>query len=125
MFRLAERDYGLTRRVLHLETGIPAETLKSWAHGTVIPLTGLRKLLRAIPDELTSLLLVGTGKVITGDGSDGDMDALVAATADFQAHYVAARSDKSPGGPTIIPMERERLKEKAARVCARSRAVAH
>lgn len=119
MFRLAERDYQLDRRALSLETGIPYPTLKSWANDTIISLTGLRKLVKVIPDELTSLLFAGTGKHIGEDEvSDGDLDALGCETAGFVSEYVRAKSDG-----VVTPIERANLKERAGRIAAHANKV--
>lgn len=132
MFRLAARDHGLDRSAIHLETGIPKGTLKSWGCTTsdkvlfaVIPLTGLRQLVRVIPDELTSLLFSGTDKhVATDPGDEGDLDELAEAASELVGEHVRARSPSSPGGTNIVPIEREKIKEKGRAVCAKARAVA-
>ena len=119
MFRLAERDHGLNRQTLHAETKIPLSTLKSWANDTIIPLTGLRKLLRVIPDDLTTLLLTGTDKHFGSDETgDGDVDALGCEAAGFVSEYVEAKRDGR-----VTPIERARLGERAARLAARANSV--
>jgi hypothetical protein len=125
MFRLAKRDHGLDRRTLHLETGIPVDTLKSWEHGTVIPLTGLRKLIRVIPDDLTSLLFAETDKcVATMAGDGGGLDELAGTASDLVHEHLRARSPSSPGGIHIVPSEAEAIKSHGRRLCAQARAVA-
>jgi hypothetical protein len=58
MFRLAERDFGLSIRTLHLETRIPVNTLQGWRNGTTMPAWALGALGKAgIPDYLLSLVL--------------------------------------------------------------------
>jgi hypothetical protein len=125
MFRLAERDYGLSRRAISLETGIPVPTLKSWAHDTVLPLSGLRKLVRVIPDDLTSLLFTGTDKCIAPIvGDDGALDALAGSASELVVEHLRARHPDSPGGVHIVPQEAEKIKSIGRRVCSHARAVA-
>jgi hypothetical protein len=125
MFRLAARDHGLTRQALHLETNIPVPTLKSWSNDTIIPLTGLRKLVRVIPDELTSLLFTGTDKCVsTTIEGDGDLDELASEAAELVHEHIKARHPDGPGGVHIVPMEREKIKDRGRVVASKVRAVA-
>jgi hypothetical protein len=125
MFRLAERDHGLTPKALHIETGIPLTTLKHWRTDTIIPLHSLRKLVRVIPDELTSLLFTGTGKHIgTDPEEDGDMDGMAESASDLLHAHVRARSPNSPGGINIVPSEAAEIKSIGRTLCAKARAVA-
>jgi hypothetical protein len=124
MFRLAARDYGLSRHILSLETGISASTLKSWANETIIPLTGLRKLVRVIPDELTSLVFAETDKCIsTTIEGDGDLDELAREANELVQEHIKARHPEGPGGVRIVPIEKEAIKERGRAVAAKVRAV--
>lgn len=117
MLRLAERDYGLTLKVLELETGIPIVTLRTYKRGTMMPLSNFVALARVIPDELTSLCFAGTGKVIaTPEPGEGDLDELAEEAAEYVVEYTKARSPRSPGGAQVIPMERENLKDHSRRI---------
>ena len=112
MFRLAERDHGLTRKVLHLETGIPLSTLKSWAGDTAIPVYGLALLAQVIPDHLTSLLLEPAGKIIvTAEEGDGDLDALGRECAGFVSDKLDAEADGR-----VTHIERARLDTRKRRI---------
>lgn len=127
MFRLAARDHGLDRAALHLETHIPDATLKSWGCTAsdkvafaVIPLSGLRKLLRVIPDELTSLLFAGTGKHVgTDELGEGDLDSL----GREAAGYVAEKLEREADG-IVCHIDRAALQNRARRVCAVARRAA-
>lgn len=120
MFRLAERDYGLSRATISRDTGLHVSTLKSYCNETIIPLHNLRKIARVIPDELVSLLLTGTGKHIeTSDTDEGDLDELGCETAGFTSEYVQAKADG-----IVTPMERAKLVERASRIAAKANAVA-
>lgn len=58
MFRLAERDFGLSLPILSAESGIPLRTLQSWKAGTTMPAWAMGALGEAgIPDYLLSLIL--------------------------------------------------------------------
>jgi hypothetical protein len=112
MFRLAESRHGLTRKVLHLETGIPMTTLKTWANGTAMPVYGLAMLTRVIPDYLTSLLLEPACKgIVTPEEGDGDLDTLAVEASSYVADYVAAKADG-----VVTPIETARLREDRRRV---------
>lgn len=112
MFRLAQRDYGLTRKVLSLETGISYSTLKSWESGTEMPISGFVRLARVIPNELTSLLLDCAGKHVVDDaGDDASIDELAVETGRFAADYIEANIDGN-----VTPIEREKLKDRARRI---------
>ncbi len=86
MFDLAERHYGLTLKVLHLETQIPLDSLRCYAGKvksrtvTQMPLGVFVKLARVIPDELSSLPMEESGKVIAdAEPDDHDVDDLARA----------------------------------------------
>jgi hypothetical protein len=61
IFRLAERDYGLSLKAISVESGIPYNTIRSYnGHNgapVAMPLTALLKLVGVIPDDLLSHLL--------------------------------------------------------------------
>ncbi len=126
MFRLAERDYGLSIRALHLETRIPANTLQGWKNGTTMPAWALGALGKAgIPDHLLSLVLNPFGRHVgTNTDGDGALDELARETAGFTCDYLQATDPNSPGGRNVIPMEAAKLAERAMRIEARARAVA-
>lgn len=125
MFRLAERDYGLTLRAIATETGIPLTTLQSWTRSNIfararISLPDFVTLCTVIPDELTSLCLAPSGKHVGSDEpTDGDLDALGREAAGFVHDKLDAEEDG-----IITPIEKGRLKDRARRVAARARAVA-
>ncbi len=114
MFSLAEARHGLTRKVLVLETGIPASTLKSWANDTAMPVYGLVLLSKVIPDYLTSLLLEPGGKAVTtSQDDDGDLDALAIEASGYVCDYVAAKADGK-----VTHIERAKLGERKRRLRA-------
>lgn len=115
MFDLAEKNHGLTRKVLHLHTGIPTSTLKSWEEGTAMPVAGFAKLCKVIPNELTSLMLDAAGKSISdSETEETDIDDLARAAVDVLQKYIAARHPESPGGIRIVHSETGDIKMSAA-----------
>lgn len=125
MFRLAERDFGLSVKALVLETGIPKNTLQGWKNGTTMPAWALGALGKAgVPDHLLSLTLHPFSRHVgTDTNGDGALDELVRETAGFTSEYLDVTAPDSPGGANIIPMERAKLAERALRVEAKARAV--
>ena len=115
MFRLAERDHGLSLKILSLESGIPFGTLRSYAQGTAMPVTALVKLSKVIPNELTSLMLDPGGKVLAdAEPEETDIDDLARAAVDILSRYVSARHPDSPGGIRIVHNEIADIKLAAA-----------
>ena len=111
MFRLAERDHGLSLKILALESGIPHGTLRSYAQGTAMPVSALVKLARVIPNELTSLMLDPGGKVVAdAEPEETDIDDLARAAVDILQKYVAARHPESAGGIRIVHSETDDIK---------------
>ena len=125
MFRLAERDCGLSIKVLVLETGIPKTTLEGWKSGTTMPAWALGALGKAgVPDHLLSLCLAPFAKHVgTDTNGDGALDELVRETAGFTSDYLEATAPDSPGGSNVVPMEAAKLAERALRLESKARAV--
>lgn len=110
MFRLAERDYGLTIAELARQSGISKSTIKGWRDGSAMPAWALGEL--GIPDELASLVLDPFNKFVgTAGEDDGDLDALATKASEFLAEYSRARHPASAGGIHIVPQERAGLTE--------------
>jgi hypothetical protein len=125
LFRLAERDYGLSIKALHLETRIPRTTLEGWKKGATMPAWALGALGKAgVPDYLLSLVLHPFRRHVgTDTNGDGALDELVRETAGFTNDYLQATDPKSPGGRNVIPMEHAKLAERALVIEAKARAV--
>jgi len=115
MFRLAERDHGLTLKILALETGIPHGTLRSYAQGTAMPVSALVKLTRAIPNELTSLMLDPGGKAVSdADAEETDLDDAAIAALEYALRWAKSRHPDSPSGVKIDHTEKPGLHLAAA-----------
>lgn len=125
MFRLAERDLGLSIKALHLESGIPVNTLAGWKHGTTMPAWALGALGKAgVPDYLLSLILHPFERHVgTDERGDGALDTLAREAAGYASEYLDATSENSPGGRNVVPMEKARLSERALRIESAARAV--
>lgn len=119
MLRLAERDYGLSLKVLEAETGVPSVTLRTYKRDTMMPLATFVKLCRVVPDELTSLVMDLADKAVcTPDSADGDIDELAHETSGLVFEILDAKRDGK-----IDHVERERIKDRARRVEAVSRKI--
>ena len=126
MFRLAERDFGLSIRTLHIETGIPKNTLDGWRKGTTMPAWAIGALGAAgVPDYLLSLVLLPFERIVdTEQHGDGTLHEAANEAAGFAAEYLHATDPESDGGPILSPRERARLAERALRAGHKLRAVA-
>lgn len=125
LFRLAERDYGLTIAALATETGIPEKTLTSYNHSNIfarakMPLWVFIRLCAVIPDDVTSVMVEPVGKVIRSTGGGDDLDALATEAGDYAHEYSKARHPASPGGVAIVPQEAATLHDIRRRVGARA-----
>jgi len=120
MFRLAERDYGLTIAMLSAETGISKNTMLMWKKDTAMPAYALVMLSAIIPDELTSLMYEPVGKHIGSDGADddGDIDALARDCSRYTAEYLSADKPRTP-------QQIANLQDIARRIAGVARRVSH
>jgi hypothetical protein len=125
MFRLAERDYGLTLRAIASETGISVTTLKGFTNSNPfarsrIGLPDFVILCRVLPDELTSLCFEPAAKHVgTNEAGEGDFDSLTVESAGFAADKLAREADG-----VLCHIDRAALKDRARRISAKARAVA-
>jgi hypothetical protein len=123
MFRLAKHEHGLSLAVLARTRGIPLSTLTGWANGTAMPAWALGAL--KLPDDLLSIVLTPFQKHVgTNEEGDGDIDALGLEALGLVSEIAEARSEHSPGGSRIVPIELGRIKARARKVCPKARAVA-
>jgi hypothetical protein len=121
MFRLAERDHGLSINLLAKKLKLGRSTIKGWANGTVMPAWALFKLGKegGVPDDLLSL--VGepfTRHVGTDEDGDGDLDTAGLDAGEFQSAVQRARHPASPGGVAIVPQEVAAIVPLGKRACA-------
>lgn len=105
VFRLAERDHGLSISRIHTLSGIPISTLKGWRGGAAMPAWALGALGDAgVPDDLLSMILAPYSRHVgTDEPGEGDLDTA-GLDAGEAAHAIArSRSPQSPGGIAIVP----------------------
>lgn len=125
MFRLAERDHGLTLTVLAMETGIDRKVLATYNNSNIfarakMPLWVFVTLCRVIPDEVTSIMLDTAGKHVgSNEPDDADLDALTAEASGLVTDVLEAKRDGK-----VTHIERRRIKDRARRVASKAQAVA-
>lgn len=123
MLRLAERDYGITAKVIAAETQIPLPTVSSWRRANApvaMSLADFVLVCRVIPDELTSLIMEPSSKHVgTDETGDGDLDQL----SREAAHYNAEKLDAEADG-VVTHIERASLKHRAKRIASVARRAA-
>lgn len=127
MFDLAYRKHGFSRKILHLETGIPLSTLKSWEGGISMPIEGAVLIAGAkgFPNELLSLLFEPAGKTVSdSDQDETDIDDLALSALDVLGKYIRYRHPESAGGIRLVPGEVEDIRHSAAGFCDRANKVA-
>lgn len=118
MFRLAERDYGLSLKALSLDTGISLSTLRDWKRGTAMPAWALGKL--PIPLELKSLILEPFAQHVENDEEpEGDVGDLACEASGVVHEIELARRDG-----VITPRERANIADAARRLVPVARGVA-
>ena len=113
LFRLAEKECGLSIAAIAARSPLKPSTLKGWREGAAMPAWALGQLGEAgVPDHLLSLVLEPFGRrVIHDDPQDGDLDEL----GREGAHYLAEHADAKADG-RITPIERARLRDRARRI---------
>jgi hypothetical protein len=125
MFRLAERDFGLSIAILSAESGIPASTLRDWKGGATMPLWAAGALAQAgLPDYLLSLPLRPYGRVVATETlEDAALHEAAEGAAEFAQEYLKATSPASESGPDLSPREKARLGELGERHGAKLRSI--
>ena len=112
MFRLAERDHGITQSEVHHATGMSLSAIGQYARGeTAMSGIAICKLAgwEDFPANLLSILLDGTRRVIADQCDPGDHAAHASNCVKFTAAYTDARDPESECGIEIGPMENRNL----------------
>lgn len=111
IFRIALRGE-LTLKAISLDSGIPYNTLRSYAghngETAEMPVSALRKLIGVIPDELLSLLLPD-GRSIVQVPENIDHNEIADAMVGYLARKQEAHRPDSECGPAIGPTEHRDL----------------
>lgn len=117
MFRLAERDYGITHKIVHLETGMSLSAVGQYARGeTAMSGPAICKLaaMRDFPAALLTLLIDGTGRVFSDEVEQcTGLRELGCEAAGFTADLMEAERDGK-----VSDIETARLKARARRVAS-------
>jgi hypothetical protein len=109
VFRLAQRDHGLTLKAISLDSKLGYTTVQSYAKGeAVMSIASLFKLVGVIPDELLSLLLPD-GRSIVRVPDNIDHDALCEWADKYVATKIAAHRKDSECEEQIGPGEKAAL----------------
>lgn len=105
MFRLAEKECGLSLRVIADRSPLALGTLKGWRDGAAMPAWALGALRTAgLPEHLLSLVLEPFGLIVADRDSD---DGSLAELNRESAHFIAEHADASADG-TVTHQERAR-----------------
>jgi hypothetical protein len=116
IFRIAMRN-GLTLKAMSLDSGLPYNTLRSYAGSgcaaAEMPVGALRRLVGIIPDELLSLLLP-EGRQIVKAPECINHDELSDHLRDWLSHKDHAHHPDSPDGREISASEDAELRVKFA-----------
>ncbi len=117
MFRRAEREDGLTLKAISIDSGIPYETLRSYAGHkgapAMMPLSAVNRLAGVIRDNLLSLPFEIADRHLAPNDDDDELDDLGDAADEVAREVRRARHPASPGGTEIIAIEEHRIKELA------------
>lgn len=110
IFRLSERDYGLTQKAVSMDSGIPYTTIRTYASGeAVMPVTALVKLVGVIPDSLLSQLLDPAARCIVRIPAGVDYDEVSKVCREFLDEKERAHHPQSEQGREIGPVESREL----------------
>lgn len=124
LFRLAERDYGLSIATLAKETGLSESALKSYNHSNIfarakMPLWVFVQLCKVIPADVASVMLTPADKcVLPLLPDDDDLDKLTAEAVAFAADKLQREADG-----VVCHIDRKALAERARRLAVKSAAV--
>lgn len=113
IFRLAERDHGLARKVISSKSGIEYDALGTYARGEhVMPLTEVLKLCDVVPDYLLSRFFDPVGRHLVPNAErDGDLEEVVREAAGLTNDYVHAATDGR-----VTPIERAKMRQQVTRL---------
>ena len=117
LFRIAERDHGLTITALARETGLSEAALRSYNAPNIfarakMPLWVFVRLAAVIPDDVMSIVFEPVGKCLTScETPDGDAHALARDGGEYNVAYLNATDPSSEAGQDLSPRERAQLHE--------------
>ena len=114
MFRLVQRDTGVTLQQISLDSGIPYNTIRSYAgHNgapSMMPVSAVNKLAGVIPDKYLSHLLFPTCRFIAEANADeSDHDGFAGNCISFASIYQRSRHPESEEGVNLSKGESDEL----------------
>lgn len=126
MFRLAQKEEGLSLRALSQRSPIPYNTLRGWAGGSAMPAWAIGELADAgIPDHLLSLITAPWKRsLVTDEETDTDLDDAAEVAGELASAVRRARHPNSPGGVAIVHTERAEIIPIARRALPKLRRIA-
>lgn len=111
--------YGLTLKIISIDSGIPDSTLRGYASGHVaMPMSALVMLFPVLPSELLSAFLPEGFAIVRTDTADHDQ--MAALCLDFAMTHTAARNPDSEWGVDIGPEEDSALSGRIAQLRAKT-----
>jgi len=120
LFRRAEKECGLSLRVIASRSPLHHSTMKGWRDGAAMPAWALGALRQAgVPEHLLSLLLEPFGMIVADRESE---DGTLAELGRESAHFLADHADAAADG-AITPRERAALKNRARRIASLAHSV--
>lgn len=109
IFRDAQLELQIPLKAIASKSGIPYSTLLTYANGTPLPLTAIKRLLRIKRfGPLLSRLFAPEDHCLARL-IDGDHDGTAAVCMDYLGEYTAARHPESECGVDLGPNEKRRL----------------
>lgn len=112
MFRLAERDHGITQSEVHHATKMSLSAIGQYARGeTAMSGPAIMKLAawQDFPSALLSILFSSTERAVCDVDGDGDHAAHADNCIQFASRYTQARHPESEAGTSIGPSENREL----------------
>lgn len=122
-FRLAERDHGITQKMVSASTGYCRTVVGQWARGeTSMGLPAYRQLLKMkeVPAELLSILIDGTDRHVVDGDDDSELDSVGEDADQVAAAVRRARHPGSPGGIDITGEEEAEIRAKVVKLRRRA-----
>ncbi|CAB4140243.1 hypothetical protein UFOVP407_39 [uncultured Caudovirales phage] len=124
MFRLAERECGLSIKAIARRSPLSASTMEGWRNGAAMPAWAIGALGDAgVPDHILSVVLDPYARHVSTNGNDDTLEELADASREFVHAHDKARSPASPGGIQIVPQERAEIVPFARKVKGKARRV--
>ena len=124
MFAEAKRSGWPTSR-LAKEAKLPPSTVAGWSAGTAMPMWAFSLLCRFLPDEISSMMMAPSDKLVSSvEVDEALLDELCCEAAELSVEHSRARHPQSPGGVAIVHTEGAPMRKRARKIAALAAAVA-